>query len=42
MHMFEKNQGRPFALKGKFYANLFIHFAPDKVESGIPSYIIEG
>jgi len=34
--------GRPFALKGKFYANLFIHFAPDKVESGIPSYIIEG
>ena len=43
--------GRPFALKGKFFANVFVHFEPigsvdftDDLpgEKGLPSYIIEG
>lgn len=39
--------GRPFPLKGKYYANAFIHFEPDpsmKHEDGsiLPPYIIKG
>jgi len=37
--------GRPFALKGRFFANIFIHFAPDndvRAADGRPSYVIEG
>ena len=38
--------GRPFPLKGKFYANVFIHFEPDPRnedhrESDLPPYILE-
>merc|ERR1711862_170679 len=33
--------GRPFALKGRFYANLFIHFAPKKKDKYTPSYMME-
>jgi len=34
--------GRPFALKGRFMANLFIHFAPVETTPGRPPYVIEG
>jgi prolyl 4-hydroxylase len=37
--------GRPFPLKGKYYANVFIHFEPDPYEAykeGLPNYILEG
>merc|ERR1712060_909317 len=37
--------GRPFALKGRFFANIFIHFAPEgdiRADDGRPSYILEG
>merc|ERR1712190_385167 len=37
--------GRPSALKGRFYANIFIHFAPEgdtRAEDGRPSYVMEG
>lgn len=39
--------GRPFPLKGKYYANVFIHFEPDPddVENSgleLPPYILEG
>jgi len=33
--------GRPFAMKGRFMANIFIHFAPVE-EGGRPPYVIEG
>jgi len=33
--------GRPYPLKGRYYANIFVHFAPEE-EEGIPSYIIPG
>lgn len=38
------NTGRPFPLRGKYYANLFIHFEPDPnlLEIGeLPKYILE-
>merc|ERR1712151_199412 len=37
--------GRPFPLKGRFFANVFIHFAPENDEQssdGRPSYVLEG
>jgi len=37
--------GRPFPLKGRFYANVFIHFAPEQdldPSDGRPSYVIKG
>jgi len=37
--------GRPFALKGRYFANIFIHFAPEgdiRADDGRPSYILEG
>merc|ERR1739848_793192 len=40
--------GRPFALKGKYMANVFIHFEPDPSETkqddenDLPTYIIKG
>jgi len=37
--------GRPFPLKGRFFANVFIHFAPENDEQsddGKPSYVLEG
>merc|ERR1711862_475915 len=37
--------GRPFALKGRYFANIFIHFAPEGdigADDGRPSYILEG
>lgn len=39
--------GRPFPLKGKYYANVFIHFEPDPEyaddpDSDLPPYILEG
>jgi len=34
--------GRPFALKGRFMANVFIHFAPVEEGEGRPPYVIEG
>jgi prolyl 4-hydroxylase len=37
--------GRPYPLKGKYFANVFIHFEPDpndkENEKGFPSYILE-
>jgi len=38
--------GRPFPLKGKYYANVFIHFEPDpeleeNAEGKLPRYILE-
>jgi len=33
--------GRPFPLKGRFFANVFIHFQPAQEDFGsMPSYII--
>lgn len=37
--------GRPFPLKGKYYANVFIHFEPDPSEAytkDLPNYILDG
>lgn len=43
--------GRPFALKGRFYANIFIHFEPydgfgedsgNVTDGGLPPYILPG
>jgi prolyl 4-hydroxylase len=35
--------GRPFPLKGRFFANIFIHFEPVYEESSeLPPYILEG
>jgi hypothetical protein len=36
--------GRPFPLKGRFFANIFIHFEPvyDEESIDIPPYILEG
>jgi prolyl 4-hydroxylase len=36
--------GRPFPLKGRFFANIFIHFEPvyDESSSELPPYILEG
>jgi prolyl 4-hydroxylase len=35
---------RPFPLKGRFFANTFVHFEPmvDESDSGLPHYIMEG
>jgi len=36
--------GRPFALKGRYYANIFIHFVPEEEDDDgeLPSYIVPG
>jgi len=36
--------GRPFAMKGRYFANVFIHFEPDPNErdGNLPDYILEG
>jgi len=37
--------GRPFPLKGRFFANVFIHFAPEQdldPSDGRPSYVLRG
>ena len=34
-------EGRPFALQGKYYANLFIHFEPEGGEGVLPSYLVK-
>lgn len=43
------NPGRPFPLKGNYYANVFIHFEPidpipgmPEPEADIPPYVIPG
>merc|ERR1719412_122050 len=34
--------GRPFALKGRYFANIFIHYEPATEQQGRPSYVIKG
>jgi len=36
--------GRPFAMKGRYFANVFIHFEPDPNDrdGNLPDYIVEG